>query len=78
MQLSFSQGKADIDEGLIGVIGVVGVLGLVPIVERLPRLPQPNREAVVDAGDGGSSGGGMTPPLLPKQFTPTPAAYVND
>jgi hypothetical protein len=63
---------------LIGVSGVLGVVGLVAKVERLPILPQPNRGVDVDAGDGGSSMAGLMIPLLPKQFTPTPAANVKD
>ena len=61
---------------LTGVAGVVGVAGLLrDIIERLPMLPH-NRGVVmvVEAGDAGSSGGGLELALFPKQFIPTPAA----
>ena len=76
MQVSLSQGSAA-DEWCEGVVGVVGVIG---VAERLPRPVHANREVVgvVAAGDGGSSGEGRAMYLLPKQLTPTPAAYVSD
>lgn len=72
-----SQGKAEPCTLLIGVLGVVGVVGDVPITDRPPKLPQPNLE-MVDAGDMISSGGGIKGLPLPKQLTPTPAAYNSD
>lgn len=58
---------------MAGVVGVAGLLS--DIMDRLPILPH-NRGVVmdVDAGDVGSSEGSFGLGLLPKQFTPTPAA----
>ena len=55
MQVSFSQGRAELNEPLMVVVGVVGVAG-VP-VDRPLRLPHPNREVVVEEGDVNSSTG---------------------
>lgn len=77
VHVSLSQGKTEPETLLMGVIGVVGVVGDVPIMERPLRLPQPNLD-VVDAGELISSGGGGAGTSLPKQLTPTPAAYDSD